>query len=95
MEDDILRAANIEIERLEGLLHNHPLYQRLQALRRIIQLYSQEQGADPAAVQSAGPTKKLVPVRGLRRQRFATARRLSCARRVRAPRREKFIRRWY
>lgn len=39
MEDDILRAAKAESERLEALLHEHPIYLRLQAVRRIIDLY--------------------------------------------------------
>jgi hypothetical protein len=41
MEDDILRAATAEAERLEVLLHDQPLYQRLQAVRRIIDLYQE------------------------------------------------------
>ena len=74
MEDDILRAANIEIERLEGLLHNHPLYQRLQALRQVISSAAKNKAPTRRRFRAPGRQKNGVPVRGLRRQRFATAR---------------------
>lgn len=40
MEDDILRSAKAEEQRLEALIRENPVFQRLEAVRSIISLYS-------------------------------------------------------
>jgi hypothetical protein len=43
MEDEILRAAKAEAQRLEVLLRQHPTFLRLEAVRRVIELYDAKQ----------------------------------------------------
>src|SRR5690242_7983949 len=61
MEDDILRVAQAEAGRLEGLLHEHPIYQRLQAVRRIIELYGGSDAPLPIADRVPSPLGKQGP----------------------------------
>jgi hypothetical protein len=54
MEDEMLRAARAEEQRLEALLRDDPTFLRLEAVRRIIDLYSTRR--EP--IQTAGTTKE-------------------------------------
>jgi hypothetical protein len=39
MENDILRSAKAEEQRLLAIIREHPIFQRLEAIRRVISLY--------------------------------------------------------
>ena len=54
MENEMLRAAKAEEQRLEELLHQDPTFLRLEAVRRIIDLY----GARSEAAHTTGPAKE-------------------------------------
>jgi len=54
MENEMLRAAKAEEQRLEGLLRQDPTFLRLEAVRRIIDLY----GARSDQPQRIGPAKE-------------------------------------
>jgi hypothetical protein len=58
MEDEILRAAKTEAGRLEALLNEHPIYLRLQAVRRIIDLYDEQPRIASGPSQAFSPTKR-------------------------------------
>jgi hypothetical protein len=54
MENEMLRAAKAEEQRLEKLLHQDPTFLRLEAVRRIIDLY----GPRSEATHTTGPAKE-------------------------------------
>jgi hypothetical protein len=54
MENEMLRAAKAEEQRLEELLSQDPTFLRLEAVRRIIALY----GTGSETTQTIGPTKE-------------------------------------
>ena len=54
MENEMLRAAKAEEQRLEELLRQDPTFLRLEAVRRIIDLY----GARSEATHTTGPAKE-------------------------------------
>jgi hypothetical protein len=64
MSRDILLAANDERQRLEALLQADPTFQKLEAVRRIIELYEPEIAASThpsASSQESGPQLHLIP----------------------------------
>jgi hypothetical protein len=59
MENEILRAAKAEEQRLEALLREDPTFLRLEAVRRIIDLYGGDlYGTRSESTQTTGTTKE-------------------------------------
>jgi hypothetical protein len=58
MEAEILQAAKAEAERLEAALSEHPIYLRLQAVRRIIDLYEERPRISAEPFQVAPQIKR-------------------------------------